>query len=79
MIDVKDRLRELIPIFNILFVFLDGNLAEIDGVNQNDVEEHIQQPITALKILFSTELFEDAELLNGLITFIGNNSCAQPT
>jgi hypothetical protein len=37
MIDIKDRLRELIPIFNILLVFLDENFAGKDGVNLNDV------------------------------------------
>ncbi len=79
MINVKARSWELIPIFNILFVFLDGNLAGIEGVNQFDVEEHIQQPVTALKNLFSTELCEDDELLNGLITFIWDDPCVQTT
>jgi signal transduction histidine kinase/DNA-binding response OmpR family regulator len=77
MTETKIRHRILIQIFIALFIILVGSVASIYWVYQMKLDEHIQEPIAALEDLFSTEVFEDAELLDGLITFIDDDLCIQ--
>ncbi len=77
MNETKIRSRVLVPVCMILFIFLTGSVAGILWAYQRSVEKHIQEPIAALENLFFTELFEDAKLLNGLITFIEDDPCIQ--
>ncbi|MBN1231716.1 MAG: response regulator [Anaerolineales bacterium] len=71
------RSRILAPIIVVMVLFLIGGIVGITRVYQEDIENHIQVPITNVIPDFQHELQENAELMMVSLDFIENDPCVQ--